>query len=187
MDADHVLCAFGNPSSGSPFSGMMTVPSDFTAIPYPEFYQRAPSFSYTVPDPHCVIATPVVAYPTSYLGAFPLPAIQGAPLPAAVSRGAAVKDSWKYGLTNPSNNAGCSGDMHAAFLNTLQRLRKLGVDQVDIYQNASLVDVNAASLDFDLTRRLEISDPELAWLVGAARSEERRVGKECRSRWSPYH
>src|SRR2546422_2459727 len=23
--------------------------------------------------------------------------------------------------------------------------------------------------------------------VGATRSEERRVGKECRSRWSPYH
>ena len=22
---------------------------------------------------------------------------------------------------------------------------------------------------------------------GGARSEERRVGKECRSRWSPYH
>ena len=24
-------------------------------------------------------------------------------------------------------------------------------------------------------------------VVAAARSEERRVGKECRSRWSPYH
>ena len=24
-------------------------------------------------------------------------------------------------------------------------------------------------------------------VVGIARSEERRVGKECRSRWSPYH
>ena len=24
-------------------------------------------------------------------------------------------------------------------------------------------------------------------LVGVERSEERRVGKECRSRWSPYH
>ena len=24
-------------------------------------------------------------------------------------------------------------------------------------------------------------------LVGDMRSEERRVGKECRSRWSPYH
>jgi len=23
--------------------------------------------------------------------------------------------------------------------------------------------------------------------VGTGRSEERRVGKECRSRWSPYH
>ena len=23
--------------------------------------------------------------------------------------------------------------------------------------------------------------------VGGMRSEERRVGKECRSRWSPYH
>src|SRR2546426_5926002 len=24
-------------------------------------------------------------------------------------------------------------------------------------------------------------------ILGLARSEERRVGKECRSRWSPYH
>ena len=24
-------------------------------------------------------------------------------------------------------------------------------------------------------------------IVGIKRSEERRVGKECRSRWSPYH
>ena len=31
--------------------------------------------------------------------------------------------------------------------------------------------------------------PELAEkeLVAIPRSEERRVGKECRSRWSPYH
>ena len=26
-----------------------------------------------------------------------------------------------------------------------------------------------------------------AYLDFVARSEERRVGKECRSRWSPYH
>src|SRR3989442_8284749 len=25
------------------------------------------------------------------------------------------------------------------------------------------------------------------WALPAPRSEERRVGKECRSRWSPYH
>ena len=25
------------------------------------------------------------------------------------------------------------------------------------------------------------------WEEGSPRSEERRIGKECRSRWSPYH
>ena len=30
-------------------------------------------------------------------------------------------------------------------------------------------------------------DAEVAKKVVKARSEERRVGKECRSRWSPYH
>ena len=30
-------------------------------------------------------------------------------------------------------------------------------------------------------------DKPIAIVVGAIRSEERRVGKECRSRWSPYH
>ena len=28
---------------------------------------------------------------------------------------------------------------------------------------------------------------QLQGVVADARSEERRVGKECRSRWSPYH
>jgi len=170
MNADHLLWAFGNPSKGTSFTGMMTVPTDFTKIPYPEFYQHIPTFSYTVPNPYCAIATEVVAYPASYLGAFPLPAIQGAPLPIGVSRGAAVKDYWHYGLTNPSTNAGCSGDMHAAFINTLQRLRILGADHVDIYEAAYLVDVNAASLEFDLTSRIEISDAELAWIVSAAKA-----------------
>src|SRR2546425_11819739 len=27
----------------------------------------------------------------------------------------------------------------------------------------------------------------IVWYTDQARSEERRVGKECRSRWSPYH
>ena len=32
---------------------------------------------------------------------------------------------------------------------------------------------------------LGISDTQIAFWT--SRSEERRVGKECRSRWSPYH
>src|SRR2546425_6933051 len=37
------------------------------------------------------------------------------------------------------------------------------------------------------SRRRAIEDPPFNALLLAARSEERRVGKECRSRWSPYH
>ena len=43
--------------------------------------------------------------------------------------------------------------------------------------------------------KISIGDSELCEIdkfgfksvVGGVRSEERRVGKECRSRWSPYH
>src|SRR5260221_9190332 len=45
-----------------------------------------------------------------------------------------------------------------------------------------------------LRQRPQASPQELAGLTGRSvswvkkwRSEERRVGKECRSRWSPYH
>ena len=37
----------------------------------------------------------------------------------------------------------------------------------------------------DATKRIHLEPP--VSVGGAARSEERRVGKECRSRWSPYH
>src|SRR5687768_18565307 len=52
--------------------------------------------------------------------------------------------------------------------------------------------VNGHSFELDHLARevadqLERADrPPLAGAINA-RSEERRVGKECRSRWSPYH
>ena len=64
--------------------------------------------------------------------------------------------------------------------------------------------VNWAWLDEETEEKYKTGDYELAldeWVGGsslwfpefvapyghARRSEERRVGKECRSRWSPYH
>ena len=38
-----------------------------------------------------------------------------------------------------------------------------------------------------LTRAVEVIREVAEALAEAHRSEERRVGKECRSRWSPYH
>ena len=32
-----------------------------------------------------------------------------------------------------------------------------------------------------------VSESKMAIYLALLRSEERRVGKECRSRWSPYH
>ena len=40
----------------------------------------------------------------------------------------------------------------------------------------------------DIIQDISTSSGEvLTYVVEKTRSEERRVGKECRSRWSPYH
>ena len=40
---------------------------------------------------------------------------------------------------------------------------------------------------FDRSGGISLLNPAFACLAMPLRSEERRVGKECRSRWSPYH
>ena len=46
----------------------------------------------------------------------------------------------------------------------------------------------ASSLSFsDASKKLFISQSAVSQSIKTLRSEERRVGKECRSRWSPYH
>ena len=37
------------------------------------------------------------------------------------------------------------------------------------------------------TKKKKETEPETEAVEVVERSEERRVGKECRSRWSPYH
>ena len=59
------------------------------------------------------------------------------------------------------------------------------VDAKTFQENGCIVGVNNASF--------EVSKGEMLVVMGlsgsgkSTRSEERRVGKECRSRWSPYH
>ena len=54
-------------------------------------------------------------------------------------------------------------------------------------ENAALK-AEAAAKASGMTAIADDSGLEVAALGGAPdRSEERRVGKECRSRWSPYH
>ena len=48
-------------------------------------------------------------------------------------------------------------------------------------QRRTLYDMYELGIRYDRPYR------KCARIVGDTRSEERRVGKECRSRWSPYH
>src|SRR3712207_9029308 len=49
---------------------------------------------------------------------------------------------------------------------------------IGVFMVGSLACAAASSLEWFVISR---------FVQGAGRSEERRVGKECRSRWSPYH
>ena len=67
------------------------------------------------------------------------------------------------------------------------------IDEVAYVRYASVYrsfeDVSAFADEVERLRHAkeqEIDTDQLS-LLGTGRSEERRVGKECRSRWSPYH
>src|SRR3712207_9033095 len=47
--------------------------------------------------------------------------------------------------------------------------------------------IAATTDNADVTELIELFNSMLNKAQTALRSEERRVGKECRSRWSPYH
>ena len=65
-----------------------------------------------------------------------------------------------------------------------QRLEKPGVRVVNLGLVDSPEKAEAAGHSF---RRQDVDLIFLYVTTYALRSEERRVGKECRSRWSPYH
>ena len=60
----------------------------------------------------------------------------------------------------------------------------LDVDRGRVVKGINFVGLRDAGDPVEIARRYnEQGADELTFL----RSEERRVGKECRSRWSPYH
>ena len=71
-------------------------------------------------------------------------------------------DSQEYGIIAKSNG------------NSLCNVYRNNITFMDIYAAMSIIN------------QINVYDNYIN-IKGAERSEERRVGKECRSRWSPYH
>ena len=82
--------------------------------------------------------------------------------------------------------AGACAGFITAFLQT-----RLSVPSIlaGIVTNTGLYTINLMAMGWRSNESLLGSDTVFTLLrsTGLGRSEERRVGKECRSRWSPYH
>src|SRR2546425_12780965 len=64
--------------------------------------------------------------------------------------------------------------------------RQLKYTDLEPFRSLFEIDVSEMQL-LSRLERLVSSRRLVEWLKRLDRSEERRVGKECRSRWSPYH
>ena len=73
-----------------------------------------------------------------------------------------------------------------------QNLGKEGITREELLDILTKTDNGIASIVSSKNRYakalgVDIEDLSVNEVLNTTRSEERRVGKECRSRWSPYH
>ena len=74
----------------------------------------------------------------------------------------------------------------AEYINRLREMHiRNGIQGVQFYTNLNPHRPEGVPANFK--RFHEASDGLIGYDFYRGRSEERRVGKECRSRWSPYH
>src|SRR2546430_14985321 len=94
--------------------------------------------------------------------------------------------SLRYPLVEGQGNFGSvDGDPAAAYRYTEARLTRVAMTMLE--------DIDKNTVDFIPNFDDRLQEPTVLpaklpnLIVNGTRSEERRVGKECRSRWSPYH
>ena len=81
-------------------------------------------------------------------------------------------------ISNDFYTAETQGPYETASIGTLE------LEEGGVIQDYWLAYATAGELNADKSNAILIP----TWYSGThGRSEERRVGKECRSRWSPYH
>ena len=85
-------------------------------------------------------------------------------------------------LWDMANTAYINGNFHSA-AEVYEEILSRGVSSVKLYYNLA----NAYFKEDRIGKAILYYKRALRLAPGNDRSEERRVGKECRSRWSPYH
>src|SRR5256885_8542091 len=80
-----------------------------------------------------------------------------------------------------------SSDVCSSDLDCLLLLLLIHIDIIDAMIQRTLLSLPFILALAPLARAQALGKGRRVGLLGVARSEERRVGKECRSRWSPYH
>src|SRR2546422_1553951 len=92
-----------------------------------------------------------------------------------------VRDANADGAAVVRRVVNAVGDAHAA---------GIGAEVVIVHQNRRAIPFGSGVLEvadqFPFLA-IDADDRKTLSLEASLRSEERRVGKECRSRWSPYH
>ena len=91
----------------------------------------------------------------------------------------AMKEKYQLLLKECNNKKNIFEHMKEYFNGTIPEKNEI-IKQIEIFDDAGKLSGRLAHVDEQDKRRFE----ELQKIY---RSEERRVGKECRSRWSPYH
>src|SRR5688572_23511900 len=95
-----------------------------------------------------------------------------------------------YSIRGVGTKPGSAVDMVMQEINalgdTLQRQRTEAVESTKLLQSV-MGAIDVAVFAFDMDAHLVLVNPAAERLIGRPRSEERRVGKECRSGWSAYH
>src|SRR3989441_13220244 len=82
-------------------------------------------------------------------------------------------------------------DLKVIVANVERRTMKAVIDGVNVTRVGKFCHIKSAPVCPGLVREIRRSKADIVHIhwpnPTAVRSEERRVGKECRSRWSPYH
>jgi len=152
----------------------LVIPTDINKISYPNFYKKPATENVTIENPYCAITKETIAYPVRYLGNHELPRVDGAPLPAGISRIGGIKDTW---IPEPNLNRGCRSVSYAAmkeaYEKTLQRVKAVGAEKITFTNYVHFS--NFKNAEIDGPDKAAVSEEDLRFVVTKAHEQNLEV------------